>query len=77
MNDFETVQNALGYDGLDLVDEALPALERIQWAVELLANPFAYGEPSDEAWKHPELEIDCCVKITYADVLRARELLNE
>lgn len=53
-------------------------IEQLREALRPFANPFAHGEP-DEKWfggKFAELEIDCCVTITYADVARARAALG-
>lgn len=61
-----------------LADEAEGCLGVLlaEWARALraLADPFAHGEPPN--WNMPDMEIDCCVKITYEDVLLARALLE-
>ncbi len=49
--------------------------ERLREVLRVLAYPFEYGEPD---WGKPrDIPIDCCVSITYADVLAARALLGE
>jgi hypothetical protein len=48
----------------------------LEAALKPLAYPFpgAFDDIDDE---NPEMEIDCCVNITFADVRRARTLLKD
>ena len=53
-------------------------IEELEAALDPLAYPCAHGEDyREDAFEGPglEAEIDCCVRITFADVKRARDLL--
>jgi hypothetical protein len=49
---------------------------RLREALTPFRDPFAFGEPR---WGEvrEDIEIDCCVSITYGDVLRLRAALGE
>jgi hypothetical protein len=57
-------------DEIERLQAELTAAEKVVEAARPFLNPYAYGEPKV---KHSDLEIDCCVTITYANVERLRE----
>lgn len=62
-------------EALAVLRDAAQDCEKLREALRPLAHPYSYGEPIDV--KHTDIEIDCCVSITYDDVARARAALGE
>lgn len=58
---------------VERAEAAEARVAELEEALRPLAHPFAFGEPME--WRG-ELEIDCCVSITFDDVLRARAALR-